>query len=514
MIIAGVSSGAGKTTVAAGLMTAFSRLGRRVAPFKVGPDFIDPGYHRLAAGCVSRNLDAWMCGDELVRPLFLRGARTPRNMFGMGADLLGQPSAPADLAIVEGVMGLFDGVSGSDDRASTAHVARLLQAPIILVVDAKATGRSVGALVHGYRTWDPRVELAGLIFNRVGSSHHAEILCDAVRGSGVPVLGCLPRADAFVFRDRHLGLVPVVEDPQGVQARLEILATQIADCLDLGLVESIARSAPPLAGVPWAPPSFTSSLERTEAEVSEPSGVTEPEASELSGKTPDGAPLRIGVAGGPVFSFLYPENLEVLAAAGAELVSFDALTETLPEGISGLYFGGGFPEVHAGALSANGALRREVRAAVHFGVAVYAECGGMLYLSRAIDGVPMVGAFPFDVHMGDRLHLGYAEGTALTDSPVALQGKLCRGHVFHYTAVAETIGSIAPTWSPMWHLKGRRLDEIDGVVVGRTGASYLHMHWAGDPSPAHRFLAVAAAGPRRRAERGAGPRAEREGKPA
>jgi cobyrinic acid a,c-diamide synthase len=317
LVIAAPASGHGKTTVATGLTAAFTRRGRRVAPFKVGPDYIDPGYHALAAGRPGRNLDPFLVGEERVRDLFQHGARG------------------ADLAIVEGVMGLYDGAVGRGEFASTAHVAHLIEAPVVLVVDATAQGRSVAALVHGFRSFDPSVRLAGVVLNQVGSDRHREILADALDGIGVPVLGTLHRSAAVAAPSRHLGLVPVAERAPEALAAVDALAELAAASIDLDAVERIARGAPPLPPRSWSP----------EAEMGEPHTVR---------------PV-IAIASGAAFTFSYTENAELLAAAGAEVVPFDPLRDdVLPEGTSGLVIGGGFPEVYAPELSANEPLRGEV----------------------------------------------------------------------------------------------------------------------------------------------------------
>ncbi|MDQ3680565.1 MAG: cobyrinate a,c-diamide synthase, partial [Actinomycetota bacterium] len=295
--MAGTASGVGKTTIATGLMAALRRRGLTVAAAKVGPDFIDPGYHALATGRPGRNLDAWMCGSEAVAPLAARA--------GAGADLL----------VVEGVMGLFDGASDDGFTASTAHVATLLGAPIILVVDASAMSRSVAALVHGYATFDPVVRVAGVVLNRVGGDGHERMLREALAPLGLPVLGVLRRDDSWSWRDRHLGLVPVVEQPEAVRRSLDRLATAVEAGCDLDAVVGLGAGAP--AGRTVAPP--------------------KPRASGRA---------RVAVASGPAFSFVYPDNLEALEDAGAELAPFDPVTDpALPSGCTALYAGGGFPEV-------------------------------------------------------------------------------------------------------------------------------------------------------------------------
>ena len=302
VVIGAPASGHGKTTVATGLTAAFTRRGVRVAPFKVGPDYIDPGYHALAAGRPGRNLDPFLVGEERVAPLFRHGSQA------------------ADLAIVEGVMGLYDGAVGRGEFASTAHVARLIGAPVVLVVDATAQGRSIAALVHGFRSFDPAVRIAGVILNRVGSQRHREILTDALDGVGVPVLGALYRDDAVAAPSRHLGLVPVAERAPAALAAVDALADLAAASIDLAAVDRSARGCDPLPPGRWTPAD----------EVGEPNPAR---------------PL-VAIAAGAAFTFSYAENAELLTAAGATLAPFDPLQqERLPEGTSALVIGGGFPEV-------------------------------------------------------------------------------------------------------------------------------------------------------------------------
>ncbi len=445
LVVAGTSSGVGKTTVATGLMAALAARGLAVAAFKVGPDFIDPSYHALATGRPARNLDAFLSGPDLVAPLFAHGA------------------AGADVAVVEGVMGLFDGASGRGELASTAQVAKLLGAPVLLVVDAGAMGRSVAAVVHGYASFDPGLRVAGVVCNRVGSKRHADLLREALEPLGVPLLGTLPRDEALRTPSRHLGLVPVAERPGDARAALASLGARVAAALDVDAVLALARSAPALPAAAWAPPA--------------PEATRSPRRGAPG---PSGRAGRVAVAGGPAFSFVYTENLELLAAAGAELLPLDPTRdEALPEGSQALYLGGGFPEAHAEALSANAPLRRAVAG---FAGPVLAECGGLLYLCRQLDGLPMCGVLDADAAMTDRLTLGYREAEAATGSPLWARGERARGHEFHYSSVTPGAGP-APAW---------RLDPPEGFVAGRVHASYLHTHWAATPQVAQRFVEAAA----------------------
>ena len=428
IVVAGTHSGVGKTTIASGLMAALSSEGYRVAPFKVGPDFIDPSYHTLAAGRPGRNLDAFLSGPDLIGPLFAHGAQG------------------ADIAVIEGVMGLFDG-KGGGDLASTAHVARLLEAPVVLVVDARAMARSIAAVVHGYSTFDPKSRIAGIVLNRVGSEAHEEMLREALRPLGIPVLGVLRRNEEIVTPDRHLGLVPVAERRGEATRTLDSLGTVISRSLKLDGIVRLARSAGPLGVERWSP-------ESPDLDLSE--GV------------------RVAVAAGPSFSFLYRENLELLRGAGAEVVTFDPSVEgELPPGTDVLYLGGGFPETYAGELSTNGRMRDNVRSFAASGRPVVAECGGLLYLVRELDGHPMCGVLDARATLTDRLTLGYREARALTASPLAEAGASVRGHEFHYSAVEPGAGK-----RPAWDVVGCA---PEGFVAGSVHASYLHTHWAATP---------------------------------
>ncbi|MFD4716343.1 cobyrinate a,c-diamide synthase [Streptomyces sp. NPDC058430] len=443
LVIAAPSSGSGKTTVATGLMAAFAGRGLAVSPHKVGPDYIDPGYHALATGRPGRNLDAYLCGPELVAPLFAHGARG------------------CDLAVVEGVMGLFDGASGQGELASTAHVAKLLRAPVVLVVDASSQARSVAALVHGFASFDPEVRLAGVILNKVGSDRHEAILREALDESGVPVFGALRRGAEVVTPSRHLGLVPVAERGAEAVAAVAAMAELVRVGCDLDALYAVARSAPSSAGAAW-----------------------EPDAPEPPDRKRGGP--RVAVAGGPAFTFSYAEHSELLAAAGAEVVNFDPLRdEQLPDGTGALVIGGGFPEMYASELSANEPLRKAVGELARSGAPVVAECAGLLYLARSLDGQPMCGVLDADARMSERLTLGYRDAVAVSDSVLAVNGTRVRGHEFHRTVVEPGAGA-----TPAWGIT-RPERRVEGFVQGGVHASYLHVHWASVPQAARRIVAQA-----------------------
>ncbi|WP_055491592.1 cobyrinate a,c-diamide synthase [Streptomyces sp. TP-A0356] len=436
LVIAAPASGSGKTTVATGLMAAFAGRGLAVSPHKVGPDYIDPGYHALATGRVGRNLDAYLCGPDLIAPLFLHGARG------------------CDLALVEGVMGLYDGAAGEGELASTAHVAKLLRAPVVLVVDASSQSRSVAALVHGFASWDPEVRVGGVILNKVGSDRHEALLREALDSAGVPVLGVLRRVAGVDTPSRHLGLVPVAERRAEAVEAVAAMAAQVEEGCDLEALAALARGAGPLPADPWEPPVTTTG----EREV-------------------------VAVAGGAAFTFSYAEHSELLTAAGAEVVAFDPLRdEQLPEGTRGLVIGGGFPEVYASELSANEPLRKAVAEFALGGAPVAAECAGLLYLCRELDGRPMCGVLDASAGMAERLTLGYRDAVAVSDSVLAAAGTRMRGHEFHRTVVEPGAGP-APAWGV--RAPDRR---VEGFVQQAVHASYLHTHWAAEPGVARRFV--------------------------
>ncbi|WP_329290445.1 cobyrinate a,c-diamide synthase [Streptomyces pseudovenezuelae] len=497
LVIAAPSSGSGKTTVATGLMAAFAARGLAVSPHKVGPDYIDPGYHALASGRVGRNLDAYLCGPELVAPLFLHGARG------------------CDLAVVEGVMGMFDGAAGEGELASTAHVAKLLRAPVVLVVDASSQSRSVAALVHGFASWDPEVRVAGVILNKVASDRHEELLREALESAGVPVFGVLRRVAQVDTPSRHLGLVPVAERRGDAVASVAAMAAQVERGCDLEGLVSLARSAGALPCAAWDAAEVLGSSPPPPLPVPSPGAPPpDPRSSNAGGagltQTPEGLdpaqvthsgargtarpaptqphptsdrPVRVAVAGGPAFTFSYAEHAELLAAAGAEVVVFDPLRdEQLPEGTAGLVIGGGFPEVYAAELSANEPLRKAVSALAETGAPVAAECAGLLYLCRELDGQPMCGVLDASARMEEKLTLGYRDAVAVSDSSLAVAGTRMRGHEFHRTVVEPGAGDAAA-----WGVRVPRR-RLEGFVQRGVHASYLHTHWAAEPGVARRFV--------------------------
>ena len=363
VVIAATRSGDGKTTVATGVMAALRASGLRVSPHKVGPDYIDPSYHAAACGVPGRNLDPWLVGEDLIAPLLLHGAAKAgaARVGGAGA------GGGADVAVIEGVMGLFDGAAGRGDFASTAHVARLTGSPVILVVGAAGTSRSIAATVHGFARWDPRLRLAGVVLNQVSSDRHEALLREALAPLNIPVVGALRRDDALHTPSRHLGLVPAGERPASVDAWLPALRALVQRDLDLDLLMRIARSAPDLAAEPWSAPRRAAGAPmraRPRWPRARPGGDGAATAYDTGPRgRPPGPGPRVAVAAGPAFTFRYAEHDELLAAAGAEVVTFDPLTaEKLPDGTDALVAGGGFPQVHADAAGRqHGPARRRAR---------------------------------------------------------------------------------------------------------------------------------------------------------
>lgn len=458
ILIAAPASGQGKTTVAVGMMAALTRRGYAVAPAKSGPDYIDPGYHALATGRPGRNLDPWMVDEVDVVPLFAHGFNAPE---------------PADVAIIEGAMGLFDGRLGTDGFASSAHLARLTQTPVVIVVDISSASRTIAATIHGLRTFDPSITVAGVVLNQSGSSRHAAEVRRTVEATGMTVLGVLPRDAGISAPSRHLGLVPAAERPDAA-ATLERLAEQVEQFIDLDAVLALARSAPDLDVTPW-----------------------DPAVALGTGALAEGSEPVVAIAGGRAFTFRYAETEELLRAAGCDVVTFDPATQPgLPAGVAGLYLGGGFPEVHAAALSGNESLRRDIRDAINSGLPTVAECAGLLYLCDVVEGERMVGAVDAKADMHPRLTLGYREARLGADSLLGPAGTAVRGHEFHRTRT-NPAASASPAWQ-MLEPEGKT--RADGFALDPAGtgtatlhAAYLHVHWAGNPQLAANFAKAARA---------------------
>ena len=444
VVIAAPASGSGKTTIATGLIGALRTAGLRVAPFKVGPDFIDPGYHGLAAGRPGRNLDPVLTSEQLIGPLYRHG------------------SAGADIAVVEGVMGLFDGRILPDTTGpapgSTAQVAGLLNAPVLLVVDASGHSQSIAALLHGFSTFDPKTRLGGVILNRVGSPRHEQVLRQACELVGLPVLGAIPRAPDLVVPSRHLGLITAVEHGRRADDAVDAMSTLVARHVDITAVAAIASA-------------------RVEAPAWNPSAAI--------GDPVPGRPV-VAIASGLAFSFSYAEHTELLRAAGAEVVAFDPMNDMLPSGTDGLILPGGFPEQYTAELSANSPLRQQIRELAGY-APISAECAGMTYLVTELEGYPMCGALAGTATFTKRLTLGYRDAVAMTDSVSHVAGDQLVGHEFHRTTVDFTT-----SYPPAWAFRVGENTVGDGAVDGMVHAAYLHTHPAGQPASVRRFVAGAA----------------------
>jgi cobyrinic acid a,c-diamide synthase len=445
-VIAAPASGSGKTTVATGLMGALRRAGHTVAPFKVGPDYIDPAYHTLAAGRPGRNLDPVLVGEELIGPLYRHGCDG------------------ADIAVVEGVMGLFDGRIGEESagvgRGSTAHVAGLLGAPVVLVVDARGQSQSVAALLHGFSTFDPSIRLAGVILNRVGSARHEEVLRQACAQAGMAVFGAIGRHPELAIPSRHLGLVTAAERGALAVDAVDAMTELVAAHVDIAGVASVATST--VTSAPWDP------------------------AAGLGG-TEIGR-VTVAMAAGKAFTFGYAEHVEMLQAAGAEVVGFDPLTDSLPPGTDALVLPGGFPEQFTAELASNDPVRQQVLALATSGAPVHAECAGLTYLMSELDGYGMCGVLAGSARFTDHLTLGYRDAVAVTDSSVRATGERAIGHEFHCTTV-----EFADSYQPAWVYSGRQVAAVrDGAVHLGVHASYLHTHPAASPGAVARFVARAA----------------------
>ena len=436
VVIAGTHSGVGKTTIATALMSAFARRGFRVQPFKVGPDFIDPGFHQVACGRISRNLDGWMLSRQA------------------NLEIIARASADADLSIVEGVMGLFDGRSASAEEGSTAEMAKWLGAPVLLVVDASAMARSAAALVHGFETFDAGLELAGVLFNRVGGARHVNLLRESMAAHcrSTP-LGFLPRNEKIAVPSRHLGLTMASEALS--ENCVAEMASWIEDHLDLDALIDVAR-------------------ERSRALPNSPEPIPTPRAK-----------VRIGVARDAAFCFYYQDNLDLLTQSGAQLVEFSPIRDReLPPEIGGLYLGGGYPELHAAQLSGNRPMIDAICRFVRAGAPVYAECGGFMYLTEAIVEAgggehAMAGIFPTRARMQSRLAaLGYVQPESAGDSLWLRHGESLRGHQFRYSLTDAMPSDICRVYrSPS---EGYRIHSVVG--------SYIHLHFLSCPSFAERFV--------------------------
>jgi cobyrinic acid a,c-diamide synthase len=459
VIIAGERSGVGKTTVTLALLAAMKARSQSdkslVQSFKVGPDYIDPMFHSYITGLPCRNLDPVLTSESYAQACFVKHSQS------------------AEYSLIEGVMGLFDGATGHDDTASTAHIARLLNAPVVLILNCASTSRSIAAIAHGYRTFDPRIHIAGVVLNRVGSDRHLELLTQALEPLNLPILGVLRRQDDISIPDRHLGLVPTAEmsDLDGIIERLAHLGET---CFDW-------EKLLPLMASPHLP--APSPTREGEQEILLPSPL---------GRVAGGEGLRIAIAKDRAFSFYYADNLDLFAEMGAELVPWSPISDRqLPENIHGLYFGGGFPEVFAAELAENKSARASVQAAIKSGMPTYAECGGLMYLcDRIVDfqeqSFPMVNIFPTAAKMGKRLTLGYRQAIALQDSALVKKGDQVWGHEFHRSSLTEICDR------PLYSLQGYDSHlqyPAEGWQSYQVHASYTHLHFGAQTHLLDRFLA-------------------------
>jgi cobyrinic acid a,c-diamide synthase len=446
IVIAGVTSGVGKTSVAVAIMNALRRRGLRVQPFKVGPDFIDPSYHTSVTKRHSRNLDVWMMGRQGVLDCFASACRG------------------ADIAVIEGVMGLFDGTSGKTDYASTAHVAKILDAPVLLVVDASKGARSIAAIVLGFLHFDRKLRIVGVILNNVAGKRHAGYITEALAGiAKVPVIGVIPRNSEIKMEERHLGLVPAPELKETKRVLIIVrIAKHIAECLD---IDKVLRSCS-ITTLPDAP-SHAKVPTRT----------------------------RIAVALDESFNFYYIDNLDALRRSGAQLVFFSPVCDQrLPDGVHGIIIGGGFPEVLADRLEKNRSMIMSIRRAVEEGMPIYGECGGLMYLTRSISGYKgenkarkMAGIIEADTNMTSRLTLNYTE--AECNGPLFGNTHM-RGHEFHYSSIQNIAGDLQFAYLMK---KGKGVTgNNDGFIINDSGiAAYMHLHFANSKLPKRLVLSCA-----------------------
>jgi cobyrinic acid a,c-diamide synthase len=452
IVVAGVASGVGKTSITLGLLEALRRRGLAVQAFKVGPDFIDPGLHALVTGRPSYNLDGWMCGRERV------------------LDVVARVAAGADVAVVEGVMGCFDGVDGATEEGSTAQVAKWLGAPVVLVLDAGALARSAGAVALGFERFDPALRVAGVIANRVGGATHARWVFDAIRGAcRAEPLGALAHAAELAMPERHLGLLTAADGALTAE-----LIGRLGDAVEQGVdLDRLLALATPLAA------------------AVQPRRAVRPMRA------------RIGIARDAAFQFYYEENLDLLRAAGAELVAWSPLADADVPDVEGLYLGGGYPELHGAALGDNASLKKSVRRFAEAGRPIYAECGGLMFLAESLEDLdgrvhPMVGLLPAAVRLREHgLTLGYAEVALATATPLGAAGVRARGQEFH----KSTLGPVPPAIVRAYRVHAPAIgvsrsdgwERPEGYLVGATLMSYVHLHFASNPGVADAFVDACAA---------------------
>lgn len=449
IVLAGTHSGVGKTTLATGLMAALNKRERPIQGYKVGPDYIDPSYHAAATGRASRNLDRWLLGENLP------------SVFAQ--------SAEERWAVIEGVMGMYDGMSGTPGFGSTADVAKLLDAPLILIVDASSMSRSVAALVHGFSTYDPQVKLQGVILNRVKSSAQETILREALSEIKIPVLGVLPKELSLKLPERHLGLVPVGEGGL-LEGFIEGLSDLITKHVDLDQVENIMLSAPDFK--------INSDSSPSAGFNSNPN----PNLTLNTARQDQNHKFRLGLAWDEAFLFYYQDALDLAERLNSTIIPFSPLHDhSLPTDLDGIILGGGFPELHLNSLSENTAFLESLRAFALSGKPIYAECGGYMYLGKSIkdfagNELPMAGLIPMKAEMTKRLQgIGYRRGVFRQDNFLGPRGTTVQGHEFHYSRVIYD-----KEYSPAYELfRGEKADRLEGYARDNIVASYLHLHFSG-----------------------------------
>jgi len=439
VVIAATQSGAGKTTIVTGLLAALRQRGLKVQSFKAGPDYIDPGYHKLASGNPAHNLDSWLTPAEIL------------------PEILATEAEKTDIAIVEGVMGLYDG--GRQGISSTAEIAKIIDAPVLLVIDAKSMGASAAAIAKGFRDYDPAVTLAGVILNRLGSDTHEQLIREAMIGIDMDVFGAVRRDESLKMPERHLGLLPVEENQE--RELIDCMGQAAARQIDLDRVLALARSAKPL-------------MVKSAAVVNKR------------------YPCRIGVARDEAFSFYYPASIKVLKRLGAEIVPFSPLHDGEPPAVDGLFIGGGFPEMFAEKLAGNTAMRKAIKVLAHKGMPILAECGGYMYLMEALQDFAgqvheMAGVFSGQAVMTDKLQMvGYVEAELQQNTLLGNAGTKLKGHEFHFSKESETVSAAE---APFVFRKLRTGSEYPaGQQVQNVLGSYLHLHFAGCPQAAESFV--------------------------
>ncbi len=427
VIVAGVTSGVGKTSIAIGVMHGLRKRGYKVQGFKVGPDYIDPSYHRIITDREPRNLDAWLMGNNGVIESFMNASKD------------------ADVSIIEGVMGLFDGISGKNDMASTAHIARLLKAPIILVLDASKVARSIAAIAYGFIKFDPRLDIAGVIINNIATQKHAKYCLDALRSINIQVLGVVKRSN-IKLDERHLGLIPTDEDRDS-RGKAKKVAENIADQLKIERILEIASNAPALS-------------------------------YNVSNKKKGRVKAKIGLALDNSFNFYYADNIERLKRNGAIVIPFSPIHDKLPE-VDGLYIGGGFPEILAEELASNNSMMRAIKDAAYSKMPIYAECGGLMYLAKSITDFnskkhKMVGLLDLETVMSKRLTLNYTYANTINDSIILVKDNRIKGHEFHHSIVED----IKEDRFAYRLKRGKGIDgNRDGIIVNNTLAAYMHIYF-------------------------------------